>query len=183
MRKIFAFLMVTLDGYHEATDGDLSWHNVDPEFHEFAVAQLEEADTLLFGRKTYEHMAAFWPTPAAMQAFPATAERMNGYQKIVASRTLATADWAPTAIIRNLPAELCAVRQQPGKDVALVGSSNLAASLLDARLLDELRIMVNPVVLGSGHAALAGANATALELVRTRQFRSGNTLLVYRPDG
>jgi hypothetical protein len=67
MRKIFGFLMVTLDGYHETSDGDLSWHNVDAEVHEFAVGQLDEADTLLFGRRTYEHMAAFWPTAAAMK--------------------------------------------------------------------------------------------------------------------
>ena len=68
MRKIFAFLMASLDGYHETSDGELFWHNVDDEFLDFAVAQLDEADTLLFGRKTYEHMAAFWPTDAACAA-------------------------------------------------------------------------------------------------------------------
>jgi dihydrofolate reductase len=72
MRRIFGFLVITLDGYHESTDGDLSWHTVDAEFHEFADGQLDEADTLLFGRKTYEHMAAFWPSPAANQLLPAT---------------------------------------------------------------------------------------------------------------
>jgi dihydrofolate reductase len=182
MRKIFAFLMVTLDGYHATSDGDLSWHNVDAEFHEFAVAQLDEADTLLFGRKTYLGMAEFWPSPAAMQVDPATTERMNGYQKIVVSRTLTSADWAPTTLIcDDVPARLARVKQLPGKDIALVGSSELAASLLGAGLVDELRFMVNPVVLGSGRPALAGATRTALELVRTRQFGSGNTLLVYRP--
>lgn len=181
MRTIFAFLMVTLDGYHAASDGDLSWHNVDDEFHEFAVAQLDEADTLLFGRKTYEHMAAFWPTPAAMQLLPATTERMNGHQKLVVSRTLTTADWAPATIIRDAPAQLDALKQQPGKDIALIGSSDLAASLLGTGLIDELRMMVNPVVLGSGRPVLAGASQTGLELARTRRFDSGNTLLVYRP--
>jgi dihydrofolate reductase len=182
MRKIFAFLMVTLDGYHATSDGDLFWHNVDAEFHEFAVAQLDEADTLLFGRKTYLGMAEFWPSPAAVQVDPATTERMNGYQKIVVSRTLTSADWAPTTLISDdVPARLARVKQLPGKDIALLGSSELAASLLSAGLVDELRFMVNPVVLGSGRPALAGATQTALALVRTRQFGSGNTLLVYRP--
>jgi dihydrofolate reductase len=182
-RKLFGFLMVTLDGYHATSDGDLSWHNVDAEFHEFAVAQLDEADTLLFGRKTYEHMAAFWPTPAAMQLHPATTQRMNGYQKIVVSRTLARADWAPSTLIGDdVPARLARAKEQPGKDIALIGSSDLAASLLGAGLVDELRIMVNPVVLGSGRPVLAGASGTGLHLARTRQFDSGNMLLVYRPS-
>ncbi|MGB6454902.1 MAG: dihydrofolate reductase family protein [Streptosporangiaceae bacterium] len=182
MRKIFAFLMVSLDGYHEAVGGDLSWFNVDAEFHEFAVAQLDEADTLLFGRRTYEHMAAFWPSPAAMDVNPATTERMNGYPKIVVSRTLASVDWPPSTLISDdIPARLARVKELPGRDIALIGSSELTASLLGSGVVDELRMMVNPVVLGAGHAALAGASRTALELTRTRQFESGNVLLVYRP--
>jgi dihydrofolate reductase len=86
MRKIFVFLMATLDGYHETTAGDLSRHVVDAEFLDFAAAQLDEADTLLFGRKTYEHMAAFWPTDAAISGDPAVASRMNSFDKIVVSR-------------------------------------------------------------------------------------------------
>jgi dihydrofolate reductase len=184
VRKIFAFLMVTADGYHETTDGDLSWHNVDAEFHEFAVAQLDEADTLLFGRKTYLGMADFWTSPVALEVDPATTERMNGYQKIVVSRTLSTADWAPSTLISDdVPARLARIRELPGRDIALLGSSALTASLVGAGLVDELRIMVNPVVLGSGRPALAGASRTALELARTRLFDNGNTLLIYRPTG
>jgi dihydrofolate reductase len=181
MRKIFAFLMVTLDGYHETVDGDLFWHNVDGEFHEFAAAQLDEADTLLFGRKTYLGMAQFWPSPAALEVDPDTAERMNGYHKIVVSRSLASADWAPSEIISDdVPGRLAALKDRPGKDIALVGSSALVASLLGKGMIDELRVMINPVVLGGGHPALAGADLTGLELLGTRQFASGNVLLTYR---
>jgi dihydrofolate reductase len=181
MRKIFAFLMVTLDGYHETTDGDLFWHNVDDEFDKFAVSQLDEADTLLFGRKTYLGMAEFWQSSIALEVDPATAERMNGYAKVVVSRSLATADWAPATIIRdNAEARLRALKEQPGKDIALLGSSTLAASLLGTGVIDELRMMVNPVVLGSGHPVLSGAGQTDLELVSSRLFASGNTLLTYR---
>jgi dihydrofolate reductase len=184
VRKIFAFLMTTLDGYHETADGDLFWHNVDQEFHEFAVAQLDEADTLLFGRKTYQHMAQFWPSPAALDVDPGTTTRMNGYPKVVVSRTLASADWEPTTLISDdVSAQIGKLKEQPGRDIALVGSSNLAASLLDAGLVDEVRMMVNPVILGGGNPALAGAGRADLVLTGVRQFRSGNVLLTYRPAG
>jgi dihydrofolate reductase len=140
-RKIIAFLMVTLDGYHQTTDGDLSWHNVDEEFNEFAAAQIDQADTLLFGRKTYEGMAEFWQSPVTLKVDAGMSERMNRYHKIVVSRSLASAEWAPSALIRDdPPAQLTKLKEQPGKDIILLGSSSLAASLLDGGVLDELRI-------------------------------------------
>jgi dihydrofolate reductase len=182
-RKIVAFLMVTVDGYHQTTDGDLSWHNVDDEFNEFAAAQVDEADTLLFGRKTYEGMAEFWRSPVALEVDAGMAERMNRYPKIVVSRSLASAQWTPSTLISDdAPAQLTKLKEQPGKDIILLGSSSLAASLLDDGVLDELRIMVNPVILGTGDAALAGADRSNLELARVRQFASGNVLLTYHPQ-
>ena len=184
MRKIFAFLMTSLDGYHETSEGDLSWNNVDREFLDFALEQLDEADTLLFGRKTYEHMAALWPTQAAMQGDPDVAERMNRFDKIVVSRSIPSLSWQPVALLGDDAAtQLTKIKEQPGKDIALLGSSELTASFLSAGggVVDEVRIMVNPVILGSGHPVLAGADRTALELVRTRQFASGNVLLTYQP--
>ncbi|MGH7239844.1 MAG: dihydrofolate reductase family protein, partial [Candidatus Saccharimonadales bacterium] len=77
MRKIFLFMMTSVDGYFEGVDHDLSWHNVDEEFNAFANAQLDEADTLVFGRRTYELMASFWPTSKAMESASGTATRMN----------------------------------------------------------------------------------------------------------
>jgi dihydrofolate reductase len=183
MRKIFVFLMATLDGYQETTSGDLFWHNVDAEFFDFAAAQLDEADTLLFGRKTYEHMAAFWPTEAGRHSDAAVASRMNGFDKIVVSRTLTDAAWGPVTILSDdVAAQLAKIKTQPGKDIALIGSSDLAASLLGTGVIDEIRIMVNPVVLGSGHPVLAASDPTKLELLRLRQFSSGNVLLTYRPS-
>lgn len=183
-RKIIAFLMVTVDGYHQSTDGDLSWHNVDDEFNEFAAAQVDEADTLLFGRKTYEGLAEFWRSPVALEVDADMSERMNRYPKIVVSRSLASAQWTPSTLISdNAAAQLTRLKEQPGKDIILLGSSSLAASLLDDGVLDELRIMVNPVVLGSGDPALAGADRSSLELTRVRQFASGNVLLTYHPQG
>ena len=176
--------MVTADGYHETADGDLFWHNVDDEFHEFAAAQLDAADTLLFGRKTYQGMAEFWCSPTALEVDPGMTGRMNRYPKVVVSGSLASADWAPSTLISDdAAAQLTKLKQQPGNDIMLLGSSTLAASLLDAGVLDELRLMVNPVILGSGHAALAGADRSGLELAAVRQFLSGNVLLTYLPRG
>jgi dihydrofolate reductase len=181
VRTIFAFLMVSIDGYHETADGDLSWHNVDPEFHDFVVAQLDDTDTLLFGRRTYLHMAEFWQSPAALEVDPETTARMNSYHKVVVSRTLGSADWAPSTLITdNVPAQLSKLTEQPGRDIALLGSSTLAASMLSLGLIDELRVMVSPVVLGAGHPMLAGARHARLTLAGSREFRSGNVLLTYR---
>jgi dihydrofolate reductase len=120
MREIFAFLMVTADGYHATTDGDLFWHNVDDEFHEFARAQIDQADTLLFGRVTYQGMAEFWSSPVALDTDPAMAERMNRYRKVVVSRTLAAADWTPSTLIRDdAGAQLARLKAEPGRDIAL----------------------------------------------------------------
>lgn len=183
MRKIFAFLMTSLDGYHEGPQAELDWHNVDEDFHDFAVTQLDEADTLLFGRKTYQMMAAFWPAEAGLQGDPEVAKRMNELPKVVVSRSLPGADWQPASVIdADVPGAVAGLKEQPGKDIALLGSSALAATLLTAGLIDELRIMVNPVVLGSGHPVLAGASRTPLELAAVRQFRSGNILLTYRAE-
>jgi dihydrofolate reductase len=125
-------------------------------------------------------MAEFWPSAAALQADPEIAEAMNRLPKLVVTRTLTAADWAPITIINTDATEiLTRLKNQPGKDIALLGSSVLAASLLDGGLIDELRVMVNPVVLGSGHTILTAAGRTKLALAGVREFRSGNVLLTY----
>ena len=182
MRNIFAFIMISLDGYHEGPADELDWHNVDAEFNDFAVEQLDEADTLLFGRKTYELMAGYWPTDAAVHDDPAVAGRMNGMQKIVCSRTVTAPDWGPVTVLsEDVAVHLAKLKEQPGKDIALLGSSTLAASLLPSGVIDEVRLMMAPVALGAGHPVVAGASRTQLELLRIRQFKSGNVLLTYQP--
>jgi dihydrofolate reductase len=184
MRKILAFLVSTLDGYYAGPHDEFDWPLVDDEFNEFAVEQLDEADTLLFGRVTYGGMAAYWPTPQAQQYDPAVAGRMNGYAKIVVSNTLDTADWANTRLIKGDAVEaLAEAKRQPGKDILLLGSSELTVNLIRAGLVDEVRVMVNPIVLGAGKSLFHTANGerTGLKLVRSRIFDSGNVLLCYAP--
>ena len=183
MKKIFAFIMATLDGYYEGPNQEFDFWVVDEEFNGFAVEQLDEVDTLLFGRVTYEGMAAYWPTSAAEQDDPTVAAKMNGLSKIVVSRTLDKAEWANSRLIKDdVTEELERLKQQPGKDIAILGSSALTASLLQMGLVDEVRIMVNPVVLGAGKSVFRTAGERiGLKLLKSRPFNSGNLLLYYQP--
>jgi dihydrofolate reductase len=185
MRKLYTYLMSSLDGFHEGPGGagDLGWHHTDQEFVEFAVSQLNDASMLLFGRTTYQLMASFWPSEQARSEDPLTATRMNELPKIVFSTTLTTADWHNTELVSGGVAERIAeLKQGSGGELAVLGSARLTASLLEQGLLDELRVMVNPVALGSGTPLLGGlTRAVQLELRQTRTFASGNVLLNYRP--
>lgn len=174
--------MVTNDGYFEGPGHDLSWHNVDDEFVDFAVRQLDESDTLVMGRKTYELMSSFWPSAQAKHEDPATADRMNGYRKLVFSRTVRESTWNNTTFSDNPLQAIAELKKQPGKDIAVLASSNLSLTLLREHLLDELRLMINPIVLGEGTTLFAGIkNPLRLSLKSSRTFTSGNELLVYSP--
>jgi dihydrofolate reductase len=182
VRKMFSFMVVTVDGYYEGPNQEfIDWPTVDEEFDEFSVEQLDEVDTLVFGRVTYEMMAAYWPTPAADEDDPRVAARMNSLAKVVVSRTLDTAEWANTRLISDTE-DVRALKQQPGKDIAILASSDLTVSLLQLGLVDELRIMVSPVVVGAGKSVFVNAgNRISLKLLRVRPFDSGNVLVYYEP--
>jgi dihydrofolate reductase len=181
VRKIFSFIVASVDGYYEGPNQEFDWPNVDEEFNEFSIEQLDEVDTLLFGRVTYAMMAAYWPTPAASDDDPRVAATMNSISKIVVSRTLDKAEWANTRLIKDTE-ELTTLKQQHGKDVAIFGSSDLTVSLVQMGLVDELRIMVNPIVLGAGKSMFRTArDRIGLRLLKSRLFDSGNVLLYYGP--
>ena len=137
MRTMASFIFISLDGFYEGPNGELDWPNVDAEFNDFAVRQLDEADTLGFGRATYEHMAAYWPTEQAMANDPAITSRMNDKEKLVSPRR------SPTQTGRGPPS--CEARRgeaiehvpelkaAPGKEVLVIGSAHLTANLAQGR--------------------------------------------------
>ena len=172
-------MMVTLDGYYEGDGHDISWHNTDTEFTKFADEQLDEVDTLIFGRKTYEMMADFWPTPLALTEEPGTAARMNTLHKIVFSHEAFSVEWENTEVATNLAEKIKELKSQSGKDIAVMGSSHLGKEMLEAGLLDEVRLMINPVFVGKGSTLFEGL-AKKLTLTTTRTFNNGNVLLTYR---
>ncbi len=183
MRKVIFFMLTSLDGYFEGPDRDINWHHVDDEFDEFAVEQVNTVDTLLFGRVTYELMASYWPTPAAKTDDPVVAEKMNTTPKIVFSKTLKKVDWEQTKLIQdNFVEEILKLKGQPGQDLIIFGSSDLAVTFIEHGLIDEFRIMVNPIVLGNGKTLFKGLkDKLNLKLLKTRTFKSGNVLLYYEP--
>ena len=181
MRKVILFNLMTLDGFFAGPDGEIDWHNVDEEFNDFAIDQLSTADGLIFGRRTYELMASYWPTESAISDDPIVAEKMNSIPKIVFSRTLDQVDWNNTRLVKeNAAEEVSKLKHQPGKDLFIFGSADLASTLTDLGLIDEYRIILNPVVLGSGRPLFQGVkDPLHLKLMKTRIFRNGNVLLYY----
>jgi dihydrofolate reductase len=184
MRKVIMFNMVTLDGFFAGPNGEIDWHNVDGEFNEFAIDQLGSADGLLFGRVTFQMMASYWPTEAATTDDPIVAGKMNALPKVVFSRTLVKAEWSNSRLVKgNVAEEITKLKQQPGKDLLLFGSADLASTLTRLGLIDEYRVMVNPVVLGSGKPLFKDVHQRfGLKLEKTKTFRNGNVLLYYQPD-
>jgi dihydrofolate reductase len=185
-------MMVSLDGYFEGSNHDLSWHVVDEEFNRFAVEQLKQIGTLFFGRITYQLFEEYWPKagkdPATSKENLEIARMINYVEKIVFSRTFAnvkaTDDWKNVRLIREAqPEEISRLKQLSGKDIAIFGSNDLATNFLRIGLIDELRIMVNPVVIGNGNPLFRGlTDHVKLNLLRTKTFLSGNVLHYYRPE-
>jgi dihydrofolate reductase len=185
MRKVIVFMMTSLDGYIARPNGDIDWHVVDEEFNTFAEEQIHSVDTILFGRATYEGMMSWWPTQMAMDTDPVIAKLMNTMPKIVFSTSLSSADWQNTRLIKdNIPQAVAELKQQPGQDLSIFGSNKLSASFINMGLLDELRIMVAPVLLGEGISLFPGVTDTPhFNLLKTRVFKIGNVLHYYAPAG
>ena len=183
MRKVIFFNLISLDGYFEGPNRDIDWHHADEEFNEFAIQQTGEFGALLFGRVTYELMAGYWPTEAAKRDDPVIAGLMNKLPKLVFSNTLNKVEWENTKLVKdNFVEEVSKLKEQPGKDIAIFGSSDLAVTLIDLGLIDEFRIMVNPVLLGGGKPILHGIKSQLeLKLIKVKEFKSGNVLLYYEP--
>ena len=175
--------MISLDGFFEGPGREIDWHNVDEEFNETAAEFLDSVDTLIFGRITYELMAGYWPTEQALTDDPVIAGKMNSLNKIVFSRSLEKAEWNNTRLIRNnIVEEVIRLKAEPGKNIAIFGSSDLALTFIPSGVIDELRIIVNPVILGKGKTLLTGLDTRlTLNLLETRTFKSGNVLLSYTP--
>lgn len=181
MRKLTAFEQVTLDGFFSDERGDTSFfHRHDPEWAAFVEENARGGGELLFGRKTYEQMASFWPTAQAKEALPEVAARMNAMKKTVFSRTLREASWEGTTLFHDdLPARVRALKASEGPDVAVMGSGSIVSALVAEGLLDALTIVVVPLVLGRGRPLFSVDASVALSLVGSRSFANGNVVSTY----
>lgn len=182
MRELVADLFVSVDGFAAAADGGQSWtfSHFGPEFGAFAQSVLEEPQVMVMGRLTYEIMANAWSGSAGPLA-----DAMNKHLKLVFSKTLAEPlPWNNARLIKEGLAELAATKQQPGDPLRTIGSLSLVRQFLDAGLLDRLRLVVLPEVLGrSGQEPVFARHPpTRLALVSTSVLDSNVLVLEYRPS-
>jgi dihydrofolate reductase len=178
MRRLIVSNVMSLDGFFEDSNKKLDWFVVDEEFFDYAREMLRSVDTILFGRATYEHMAAYWPSAPPDEI----AEKMNNLPKVVISRTLQQADWNNSMLVKgDLAEEIANLKQLPGKDIVIFGSAMLASSLLQMGLIDEYRIILTPVLIGDGHPLFRDIRQPIkLKLTKTRLLRSGVIVLYYQ---
>ena len=182
MRRLTVFNFVSMNGYFKGANEDISWAHSRPE-NEYGAEMLKAGDVLLFGRKTYELMVQFWPTPEAMKTAPEIAEGMNKAEKIVFSRTLDQAAWNNTRVMKdNVIENIRELKQSNGPDLTVLGSGNIVNQFADASLIDEFQILIHPIALNQGTPILGELkNNLELKLVTSKMFESGNALLVYQP--
>ena len=180
MRKLRVFESISIDGYFVDARGDMSWAHAgreDAEFADWVGGNASSGGELLFGRKTYQMMESFWPTPVAAQQMPQVAKGMNAARKYVASRTIEPS-WNNTHLLE--PDMIKAVRDlktSEGPDIAVLGSGNVAAQLGEANLVDEYQFVIVPVALGGGRTVFN--QRCNLRLIEQRAFRCGNVVVTY----
>lgn len=167
--------MVSVDGYIEASNDDITWHVWDEEMSDYMMGFFDTVDTFLYGRKSYELMIGYWPFQTG-----AFADIMNETPKLVFSRTLDEVTWNSQLIKENVVEEIQQHKQQSGKNMVLFAGADLASTFIKHGLIDEYRLIVNPVVLGSGTPLFKEIeNQLNLKLLQAKLFQCGNTLLCY----
>jgi dihydrofolate reductase len=186
MQRLVVFNSVSVDGYFVDANSDMSWAKnpkPDAEWDAYVADNASGGGTLLFGRVTYELMASYWPTPAAMKNDPIVAEGMNTLSKVVFSRTLDHASWQNARLVNgDIAAEVRRMKAEPGDGMAILGSGSIVSQLAQAGVIDEYQFVVVPVVLGAGRTLFDGIRGKlALKLIKTRAFTNGNVLLCYEP--
>lgn len=183
MSKLHVILATTLDGFVADSDGRLDWIIMGDDRADYMVDALDEADTLMLGRKSYQGFAAYWPhtpsDPNASAVEKTIGERFNAMHKVVFSKSLETADWRETTILRDIvPADIQRLKAESEKGIKLDGSISIVQQLTKLGLIDEYRLMVHPVALGSGRPLFD--ERVELVLIGSEPLSSGVVVLTYR---
>jgi len=179
VRKLVVSEFVTLDGVAEEP-GKWSFPFWSEEISKFKFDELFSSDALLLGRVTYQGFATAWPSMTDDAGY---AKRMNSFPKHVVSKTLEKLDWNNSHLIKgDVEREVSKLKQQPGQDLLVFGSGQLVNALMQHDMIDEYRLLVYPIILGSGKRLFSDANKATLKLVETKTFSSGVVLLRYQPS-
>ena len=184
MRKVIYAMSVSLDGFIEATDGDLRWSYPDEELHQHFNEQEQLIDIHLYGRGLYENMASYWPAadknPAVPEVEREYARLWKEMQKVVFSTTLTEVGWNSRLVKGDLAGEVGRLKAQPGGAMS-VGGAGLAASFMRLSLIDEYRLYLHPLILGAGKPMFGHLQYKInLQLLESRTFSSGVVLLRYQ---
>jgi dihydrofolate reductase len=186
MRKAIVAMQVTLDGFIEGPNGELDWAmKEDEETWQYHFELMRSVDTLLLGRVMYPAYEKYWlsaPTsPSSTKSEIEYARLADRTQKVVFSKTLEKVEWKTTRIIKDhIAEEILKMKQQPGKDMLILGGAGLVSSFTNLGLIDEYHLVVNPVVLGGGKPLFKGVKERhKLKLIGTKTFRSGKVVLHY----
>jgi dihydrofolate reductase len=188
MRKLVLFLHASLDGFVEGPNGamDIGWISYDGDLEKYAKEILSTADTVIWGRGTYQLMHGYWPSvpsnPSASQHERNHAEWIDKTAKIVFSTTLDKVEWNNSRLVKeDVEEEIKNLKQQPGKDMVILGSPRIAHHLMQLDLIDEYKITVSPILIGSGLPLFQGLKEKVnLKLIENKTFDSGAIGLVYQ---
>lgn len=190
MRKVIFMIHVSLDGYTAGPNDELGWVSYDRELEQYAHSMHDLTDAVIWGRKTYELMASYWLTvPGNPDSTPPEREHarwLDTATKIVVSRTLKQVEWGEarnTILIQdNIAEAIHSIKQQPGKDIWLLGSTALAQTFMQLDLIDEYRININPTALINGKPLFANIDRVLnFTLLESRTLSSGVITLRYAP--
>jgi len=186
MRKLVLTEWVSLDGFTSGPDNDMRFvgESFNDEMGKYEDDIVNQADTLVLGRVTYESFAGSWPhvpdKPDASEGEKAYARKLNAMRKLVFSRTLDRAEWHNSQVMRQIdPQEINTFKQQDGKDMLIYGSASIVQQLAQLSLIDEYQLLVHPVALGRGKPLFS--DRVKLKLVSAKPFRSGVVLMTYQP--
>jgi dihydrofolate reductase len=182
---------MSLDGYVAGPKGELDWFvkegRLDSEFGDYARTLIKNVGAILMGRNTYEGFVSYWPTASAEAGDdPVIAERMNNLPKVVFSSTLKKVQWGKWGRIRlvkkNAAQVVARMKKEEGKDIIIYGSATLVSRLLKEGLIDELQILLQPIILGRGRPEFKDLNNRySLRLEKSKVFMTGAVVLYYQP--
>ena len=187
MRRLIVSNLVSVDGFFEGPNQELDWFMTNEEFFAYVRTLLDSVSTILFGRITYEQLAGYWPTSAADENDPTITHKMNSLSKIIFSTTLTSVEWNNSILIKeNIIEEIKKIKASTRpweKDMVIFGSGTIVSAFAEAGLIDEYRLILNPVLIGSGNHLFKNTSAKKqnLELIKSRTLSNGVIILYYQP--
>ena len=185
MRKIVSFMHISLDGFTAGPNGEMDWIHVDAEIFDYAAERTNAADMALYGRVTYDMMDAYWPTaPSQPNASKHDIEHGTWYnqvEKLVISKSMDGQKKDKTTIIgQDIDKQVSDIKNKPGKEIIIFGSTRATQTLMEYQLVDEFWLFVNPVLLGTGMPFFKNIKSRVnLKLLKSTPFADSGVVCLH----